>query len=76
MTTRAPKPESWRSMTKDDQRSFDEWIANAFADRWEIGRERYHADNVVFQGDPLEHLIEEALDLLVYAWVLKRKEQR
>ena len=42
--------------------SFEEWK-----------RERHHRVSIDFKGSPLDHAIEEALDLLVYLWVMKRR---
>ncbi len=56
-----------------EEAEFDAWIAEQFDARWQLGRERYHADNKVFRGDPLQHLTEELFDALVYLWVLRRK---
>ena len=45
------------------------------ASRWELGRERYHKKSINFQGSPTDHAIEEALDLLVYLWVMRRRRK-
>ena len=53
--------------------SFREWTDKSIAGRWELGRERYHKVSIDFKGMPNPHAIEEALDLLVYLWVSKRR---
>lgn len=51
---------------------FVEWAIRAIDKRVAVGVERYGDE---FQGDPLDHAIEEALDLLFYLWVAKRRQQ-
>ena len=56
-----------------ERRAFREWTDAEVAGRWELGRERYHRESIDFKGLPNPHAIEEALDLLVYLWVAKRR---
>lgn len=70
--TRTPL-ESWRDMKRADYNSFMEWMESGLVDRWSLGSKRYQSDVKGFQGDPLDHAIEEALDLVLYLWVAKRK---
>ena len=57
------------------ERAFREWTDAEVAGRWELGRERYHRESIDFKGLPNPHAIEEALDLLVYLWVEKRRRE-
>ena len=65
---------SWRSMAVVDKYEFLDWAGRALKDRWDLGDERYNSSKQGFQGNPTDHAIEEALDLLVYLWIQKRKE--
>ena len=56
-----------------EDRTFREWSDKRIKGRWELGRERYHKESIDFKGLPNSHAIEEALDLLVYRWVAKRR---
>ena len=56
-----------------EERAFREWTDASVVGRWELGRERYHRESIDFKGLPIAHSIEEALDLLVYLWVSKRR---
>lgn len=58
-----------------EERAFREWTDKRVAGRWELGRERYHRESIDFKGLPNPHAIEEALDLLVYLWVSKRRRE-
>ena len=55
--------------------NFRKWTDDSVAARWELGRERYHKKSINFQGPPTDHAIEEALDLLVYLWVMRRRRK-
>ena len=56
-----------------EDRTFREWSDKRIEGRWELGRERYHKESIDFKELPNPHAIEEALDLLVYMWVAKRR---
>jgi len=64
----------WRSMRGNDKANFLSWAGAALTRRWEIGDKRYNSSLDGFQGNPTDHAIEEALDLLLYLWIQKRKE--
>jgi len=66
--------ESWRSMKGEDQSEFLCWINGSLHDRWGLGKEKYDSDNQGFQGNPLDHAIEEALDLVLYLFMEKRRQ--
>jgi len=69
-----PKPANWRSMTNADYDQFLEWVDTNTLDRWQLGKERYQSDIKGFQGDPLDHAIEEMFDALLYLWIAKRRQ--
>lgn len=66
--------ESWRSMGTEDRLDFLQWVEDGLNHEWEKGRHKYHSDALGFQGNPLDHAIEEALNLLCYLWMEKRKQ--
>ena len=69
--------DSWRVMDEQDEAEFQAWLKERLAERAEVGRIKYNSDVDGFQGDPLEHLIEEQLDSLRYGWrELKRREAK
>ena len=65
--------EVWRKMTETDKDRYYRWVQNNLEKRWKLGEEKYDLPNG-FQGDPLDHAIEEAFDLLVYLFYQKRKQ--
>ena len=65
--------EAWRLMTANERQDYLNWLEDTALDRWLGGEIKYHSDILGFQGDPLEHAIEEAFDILCYLWYLKRK---
>ena len=65
--------ESWRSMVELDQTEFRHWSDISLSARWELGREKYQSDVKGFQGDPIDHAIEECLDQLIYLFMAKRR---
>lgn len=64
--------EPWRSQTGKDFNEFIEWIGKLAAQRQNLGIEHYEADVKGFQGNPLDHAIEEAFDLLLYLFYERR----
>jgi hypothetical protein len=60
----------WRTIDTAEREQYLSEVSAAIAARTELGHERYGTE---FQGDPLEQAWEEALDLLFYLWVEKRK---
>lgn len=58
-------PEAWRELADTDREDFKEWVSNGTAHRQEVGQKAY---GDTFQGDPLTHATEEALDSLFYLW--------
>lgn len=63
----------WRSMKAEDREEFLGWAEQALSARWQLGADLYHSDVRGFQGDPIDHAIEEALDLVLYLFMTKRK---
>ena len=64
--------EDWRSDTDREKEAFINWAGAKMADAMKRGSESY--PEPVFQGDPLDHAIEEAVDLLFYLYYIKRRE--
>lgn len=65
---------NWRSMTNADYDQFLEWVDTNTLNRWQLGQERYLSDVKGFQGDPIDHAIEETFDSLLYLWIAKRRQ--
>lgn len=61
---------AWRKLGDTERIEFLSWVQNRTASRNQEGRIAY---GDVFVGDPVEHAIEEALDLLFYLWVASRR---
>jgi hypothetical protein len=66
--------ESWRKMDHEDQEEFLAWVHVGLKGRLMLGDERYNSFNLGFQGDPLQHAIEEWFDLGQYLF-RERKRQ-
>ncbi len=64
----------WRSMNGEDRDKFISWTECSLYSRMDLGREKYQSDIKGFQGNPLDHLIEELLDALLYAYWEKRRQ--
>lgn len=60
-------------MLPADKNIFLQWVRKSLVERWKLGSDRYQSHIKGFQGDPLDHGIEEVLDLLVYLFYEKRK---
>jgi hypothetical protein len=65
---------SWRDMEEPDRVNFISWADAELNARWLLGDQRYNSSHTGFKGNPIDHAIEEALDLLVYLWIAKRRE--
>ena len=52
-----------------------EWIDTNTVERWNLGRQRYQSDIKGFQGDPIDHAIEEGFDMLLYLFIAKRRQK-
>ena len=61
---------NWRSTTIEVRTEFLGWAQGELSVRQVLGDQRFRDE---FQGDPLDHLIEELLDALFYAWMERRK---
>ena len=66
---------AWQTMTPVEKEEYLDWVASQMDSRWEMGDLKYNSSVLGFQGDPLQHAIEEALDLLCYLWYIQRKEK-
>ena len=64
---------SWRDMGSAQQRAMTTWALYGLRDRMELGNQRYNSKELGFQGDPLDHAIEEWLDMGVYLFYAKRQ---
>ena len=63
-------PNDWRRLDDDALDAYYAWVAGAIRDRAQVGRAEY---GQTFQGDPLDHAIEEALDILFYLYQMRRR---
>ena len=68
--------ERWRELAEIDRFQFQEWLRQETNLRKDKGHSKYHEGEVLpmFKGDPLDQAIEEALDLVFYLWMAKRKQ--
>lgn len=60
----------WRRLDDDALDDYYAWVAGALRERAALGRRRY---GQTFQGDPLDHAVEETLDLLFYLYQMRRQ---
>lgn len=63
----------WRVVGSVQRTDFPYDVHIALKKRAEDGERKYKSSSVGFQGDPLEHAWEEALDALFYIWYAKRE---
>lgn len=64
---------TWRSLGPKDREDFIEWAVKKFRERMEIGAQTYNRDNDLFQGDPFEQAVGEAMDVPFYLWEIERQ---
>jgi len=62
--------ESWRILGPNERIEFGQWVESHLGKRKDKGLAKYGNR---FQGDPIDHLIEELVDALLYAWVLEKR---
>ena len=62
--------ESGRSLGPSERREFGYWVESHLGKRKAKGLAKYGNR---FQGDPIDHLIEELVDALLYAWILEKR---
>ena len=55
-----------------DKNIFLQEIRSSLSERWRMGSEKYQSEVKGFQGSPLQHAIEESLDLPLYLFYTKR----
>jgi len=60
----------WWELTPEDRQEFLDWVEDRHTQRNAMGAAKYGRN---FEGDPLDQAIEEALDLLFYLWMAKRR---
>lgn len=60
----------WRSLEDGDLKEYYTWVNDAIRQRAALGRRHYGRR---FQGDPLDHAIEEAFDILFYLYQMRRR---
>ncbi len=65
--------EEWRSLDIPDRLEFHAWVGQKMVEALRRGADSY--PEPVFQGDPLDHAIEEAVDLLFYLFYIKRQRE-
>ena len=61
---------TWREL-QHEREDFFAWASRMLRFKVMAGA-KIHGD--VFEGDPLDHAIEEALDLMFYLWMEKQKQ--
>ena len=66
----ASKEKSWRTLGDAERQAIEEVIAADMKHRYAQGRQEY---GDTFQGDPLAHAYEEAIDLVFYLQVAIRR---
>ena len=66
----------WADMDWEAREEVLASVQKRFAARWEKGRTKYRSDLFGFQGDPLEHALEEAYDLVIYLEYLVRQRNQ
>ena len=66
----------WRELDIQARWEFKAWLIRETDSRRNKGVDKYHQGEVlpIFKGNPLDQAIEEALDLVFYLWVAKRKQ--
>jgi len=62
----------WAEMSEVELDKCKKWVKDLISTRLEIGKNTYHSDTLGFQGDPLNRLEEEAIDLIIYTYWSKR----
>lgn len=73
-STAVPKLPKWRQMQQQDAEEFFAWVTAGINQRWLKGMETYESHLSGFKGNPIDHAIEEVLDLVLYLWIEKRKQ--
>ena len=66
--------ETWRDMSKESKDNLVVWTINTLKDRLLVGEEKYNSETKGFRGDPLDHAIEEAFDIMVYLYFAKLRQ--
>lgn len=64
--------ESWRSLGSVERADLFLGLVGRMSSRYAQGREEY---GDVFQGDPLEHALEEAIDAVFYLMMALRQRE-
>ena len=62
--------ERWRDVSRAERERFVEHMSGQMLERYETGR-RVHGE--VFEGSPIDHAVEEAIDLLYYLEMSRRE---
>ena len=63
----------WRVVGTMQRVDFADEVIIALKQRAKEGERKYKSSSIGFQGDPLQHAWEEALDALFYIWYAKRE---
>ena len=66
--------ETWRDMSKESKDNLVTWTINTLKDRLLVGEQKYNSEAEGFRGDPLDHAIEEAFDIMVYLYFTKLRQ--
>ena len=64
---------NWRDVDRKIYDEFFDWVRDNQRKRMEEGLSKYKSEELGFQGDPLEHALEEILDALFYIYYAMRQ---
>ena len=70
-----PQHPDWATMKLADKTAYKAWALSHIDQRWELGKNKYDSEEQGFQGNPLEHLIEELFDAMLYTYYTLRRIQ-
>ena len=66
-------PVDWKKIDTATRRDFLRWILEKQGERMRHGEEKYHGEQLGFQGDPLVHASEELFDGLFFVFYAMRE---
>ena len=66
---------AWRKVDRVIYDEFFDWVRNHQKRRMEEGLAKYQSEKLGFQGDPLQHALEEQLDALFCIYYAMRERE-